>query len=275
MQRAAATSPASSPASATRTAATEPSSKRRRIEGTTTTSSPSISAPGTPRTETPNGQRTPSLLRGGSSTFIRVEGTDTDWVLDVPVQISNPSPAQTSSTIPHTNGNHSSTSRFGVLANREENREDAFSEEDNIWAPNLPRGRQTFGSFKRKSRTTTTSQQPINNDNDADLTPNSDSEAVSSDSEEDPDSRLRRKPEQTGPRNSSNPNKGQVDSDEEMRQVRHAMGKKLNNMQFKYGQGGGGGGGRRDHDRGQRGTKRRGGRDEGNYKMKKKARKTI
>ena len=285
MQRATAASPATStPASsAAQTPATEHLAKRRRIE-TTTTSSPSISVPGTPTNETPNRQATPSMARGGFSKFGRFEGADTEWVLNVNVIVPGAgasSSAQKKNTDNNVNALNGAASRFNVLAARHEDEENASSEQDDIWDSGQPSGRQTFGSFEKRKRRVVSEQV----DNDEVLSSASDSnEKSDSGDDTDSDASYHDHTHKTPTRQHGKfqpKAANDVDSDEEMRQVRRAMEQKHRNMMF--GPGGSGARGIKDTwaagprkwERGNRVTKREGGRDGGSYKRQKKARKTI
>lgn len=269
MQRASAASPATSiprPVGA-QTPATEPPVKRRRIESSTT--SPSISVPGTPTIDSANGlvTPTPTTVRGGVSTFTRV-GADTEWVLEMkpPSRESALRSTENSSHNFKPSGPNGSASRFTALADQDDEIEDMSGEEEDIWNTAQPSGRQTFGSFKKqKSRKPTQQNQPPD-DNEEDL-----SSASGSDDDSDSDNGSDEKPG--------------LDSDEEMRRAARSMekhrsmegggfgGRPGQNAFSNRGQSGG----KRPFDNGQRGQKRKG-REQGSYKQKKKAknsRKTI
>ena len=244
MQRAAASTPTSQPA---QTPSTEPATKRRRIDSAT--SSPALSTPGTPNTESnfiPQFAPLAQILRRvGTSTFDRGEGADTEWVLDLKLKI--PGEVKAQSRNDSTKGSIKANGISGIpgLGNTEPDESEAEEEEageEDIWQ-HQPSGRQTYGSFRQKSKHVTTPQDQTGADNEADL---------SSGSGSDPDS-------------DSN-----VDSDEEMRQVRKAMEQKHDRM------GAGAGSSRGGKNRGRGGGpsktgKRR--REESSYKAKKKARK--
>ncbi|KAL2414190.1 hypothetical protein ABEF95_000886 [Exophiala dermatitidis] len=263
MQRAAAASP--SGAATTQTPSTEPSSKRRRIEDTTV--SPSASAPGTPASAsgTPHSSadvQTTSLgvARGGLSTFNRGDGADTEWVLDL--NMTFPATAKVDVSHPSANGqmNGGNPSRNSTR----QGQASEGSEDEDIWS-NQPSGRQTYGSFKHKRRSKTAQGDLEDN---GDLSPGSEASDTDSDSDDtDHNGSRHRTPSRRGKTKASKA----ADSDEEMRQVRRAMEQKHRNMQGTGGppaRGGGGGGGTPSG-----GGKRR--REDGNYKSRKKSRKTI
>ncbi|KAL2423927.1 hypothetical protein ABEF95_010012 [Exophiala dermatitidis] len=263
MQRAAAASP--SGAATTQTPSTEPSSKRRRIEDTNF--SPSASAPGTPASapgtpHSPADVQTTNLgvARGGVSTFNRGDGADTEWVLDL--NMTFPPATKDSVSRPSANGHmnagdHSRNLTWDAEASEE-------SEDEDIWS-NQPSGRQTYGSFKHKRKSKTTQS---NLEDNGDLSPGSEASDADSDSDDlDHNGSHHRTPSRRGKKKASKA----ADSDEEMRQVRRAMEQKHRNMQGTGGppgRGGGGGGGTPSG-----GGKRR--REDGNYKSRKKSRKTI
>ena len=286
MQRAGATTPASSGA---QTPATEPLAKRRRIESAA--SSPSVSVPGTPV----GGVTNSGLLipaRGGISTFTRFEGADTEWVLDMKMKIPKDSQSDLSRKSDRVNG---SASRFSALAERNGEHDEVSAEEDDIWNTSQPSGRQTFGTFKRKRKSRVTAYHQAQED-DEDLssasasgdTSDSDADCNSDPSSNSYTARHRRTP--TSQRNGHSMARKEVDSDEEMRQARRAIEQKHRSMM-----GGAGamprnnststlpitGGSDNRQFRGNRssekekGGKKRKRRDEGSYKKKKKARKTI
>ncbi|KIX09749.1 uncharacterized protein Z518_00830 [Rhinocladiella mackenziei CBS 650.93] len=269
MQRAAASTPASS---ATQTLSTEPLAKRRRMESGM--SSPADSTPGTPSNEinTPavDAQSTGlTLARGGTSTFTREEGADTEWILDLQMTFPSCIGAQTDGhSQSQVNGINESTPRSRVGENNAGDKDEAGQDEEDIWT-NQPRGRQMYGSFKKRKSRTSTGTNNRQQDQD-DLSsgpgdPDSDSES-DSDTSNSPDSDVGRKtPSQKRKQNSSR----DVDSDEEMRKVRREIERKHRNMAGlgPKGPSGGGGGG------GAQGRKRR--REDGNYKNQKKSRKTI
>ncbi|KIX92454.1 uncharacterized protein Z520_11774 [Fonsecaea multimorphosa CBS 102226] len=300
MQRAAAAttprSATSTPTSSTthQTPATEPLAKRRRIDSTT--SSPSAtSTPGTPSnglayagSSTPTNASQNSGLgiapRGGTSTFTRFEGADTEWVLDLKMRFSgDKQPSYTDA-----NGNDErvdpARSRFGLLSSRNEDEEE--EEEEDIWNNNQPSGRQTFGSFdgkRRKSRSSTRQGQGQDHDeNDPDLSSASDSDsAPDSDSDSDsdlerdniPNSSNRSTPRQTNRGTPAKPTTAtaEIDSDEEMDRVRMAIEQKHRSMM-----GSGGHGARNTLGTPKAGNKRkREGNGKKNKNKNKKARKTM
>lgn len=283
MQRAAASSPATS-SNNLQTPSTEPLAKRRRIESAA--SSPSVSTPGTPASgaggATPVAAvATPSAVgtaaqassfgaaRGGTSIFNRGEGDDTEWVLETKVKI----PANNVKT-PRSNGRGGAAGSNPVVetkgsrfqfgeeedpADDDDEDDEDDPEEDDIWN-NQPRGRQTYGSFKQKRKSKDAARDSNSaSDSDDDDDDDDDDE---DDSELDDNAR-RRGPGGKGhkPSSSRGGKTKDIDSDEEMRQVRRAIEQKHRNMMGTGTPGGGGG------------PKRR--REEGNYKAKKKARKTI
>ncbi|ETI24565.1 hypothetical protein G647_03934 [Cladophialophora carrionii CBS 160.54] len=266
MQRAAAASPTTSAAasSTTHTPATEPSSKRRRVESTT--SSPVTSIPGTPMNELPNGLASPTMARGGVSTFRREEA-DTEWVLDVKVQV--PQYKGSDSARKTNRDGNTALNRFNALGDQHEEGE-ASSSEDDIWTAAQPSGRQTFGTFrKRKSRIATPSDriqadgdEDLSSASDADDHSESDDESGSDRSSDSHTARGHQTPTSHGKRRSHQPK--DVNSDEEMRQVRQAIEQKHRNMR----------GTAMDHPKAKQGNKRKG-REQGSYKKRKKARKTI
>ncbi|KIW68569.1 hypothetical protein PV04_04507 [Phialophora macrospora] len=265
MQRAAAASPTTSTAasSTVHTPATEPSAKRRRVESNT--SSPVTSVPGTPMNEIPNGLATPIMVRGGVSTF-RHEQAETEWVLDVKVRLPQ---QKRSGYASKGNGNGSADPNgFSALVDRDEEGGDNSSEED-IWTTTQPSGRQTFGSFRKgKSRNTTQADQSREDDedlssaSDADEHFDSDEDSRSESSSNSCTARHRKTPTSHG-KSRVNPTKD-LNSDDEMRQVRQAIEQKHRNMRGTAG----------DHPKAKHGNKR-GGREQGSYKTRKKARKTI
>lgn len=130
MQRAAASSPNQPTATSSRTFASAPPSKRRRIDTQLQpdTPSPSVNTP-SQLTSTPDSkmaQDTQSRAR---------EGGETEWILKINLPRANP---QT----PQVNGHG-------------QEGDEVEDEEDEIWA-NQAVGRQSYGSFKRKKAQTTT-----------------------------------------------------------------------------------------------------------------------
>lgn len=252
MQRAGASTTSTPAASTTSTPVTEPVAKRRRVESET--SSPSASAAGTPYTPAGSSQTSEApvttfgLSRGGTSTFGRGEGADTEWVLDLKMRF--PKTGKVKSRTSGANG-----SRFDTLEDDDGDEADGDEEED-IWS-HQPAGRQAYGSFKQKRRSRV---QESHSANDEDLDSLSD---ASEDKEHNKSGR--HTPSRKRPKNSS---KG-ADSDEEMRQVRRAMEAKHRSMAGTGTPGGGGGGG------GHPGGGHKRSREEGNYKSRKKSRKTI
>lgn len=266
MQRAAAASPTSaSPTTTAQTPSTEPSAKRRRIESTA--SSPAGSTPGTPSLGpgTPsaaNETHTPGLTapRGGISTFSRGDEADTEWVLDLKLPFPDGSkPAQNGQK--ELRANEVNGSRFSSIhgLQDQDSSEDDVEEED-IWA-NQPSGRQIYGLFKQKRKTKAAQTKQQEN---GDLSSGSDDSDADSGSDN-PDHA--KSHHATPSRKRQNKRSKEVDSDEEMRQVRRAIEQKHRSM---LGTGNMAHGGGRAAGRGQ---KR--GREDGNYKSWKKSRKTI
>ena len=271
MQRASAASPTTSiPRSASaQTPATEPAAKRRRVEDST--SSTSISVPGTPTNGTISGLATPTAGRGGITTFTRT-GADTEWVLDLKVPSTRDKTSRTaekSSTKVESNGVNGSASRFSALVDRNNEVEENSVEEEDIWNTAQSSGRQTFGSFKKQKSRKSAQKYEAPDGDEQDLR-----SASGSDDDSDSDGGANEGPA--------------LDSDEEMRRAKKAMEEKHRSMQ---GQGGGferrprhaafsnrgQAGGGRSFGNAQAGQKRKG-REEGSYKQKKKAknsRKTI
>ncbi|EXJ91898.1 hypothetical protein A1O3_00448 [Capronia epimyces CBS 606.96] len=269
MKRAAAASPTSTPTAATtQTPSSEPFAKRRRIENTA--SSPSASNPATPS----RGSGTPTLTaetqstsltlpREGISTFSRGDGADTEWVLDLKIPFSN-GPSSSSHSLAKPQASGVNGSRFSSLHEEEQNPNDDSEdgpEDEDIWT-NQPVGRQTYGSFKQKRKTGTV--QKKNEDDNGDLSSGSENPDAESDSDgSDHHATHRRTPSRLNKKKFSN----DADSDEEMRLVRRAIEQKHRTMlgTATAAHGGGGIGGR--------GQKR--GREDGNYKSRKKLRQTI
>ncbi|KAJ9629180.1 hypothetical protein H2204_008969 [Knufia peltigerae] len=257
MQRAAA-STSSSPVAATPSSSApgdyQPS-KRRRFDLESFSAS---STPGTPQAPTTSEPQISTFgqSRGGTSTFDRGEGADTEWVLDL--KMSFPDANQK-------NGDSVNGTRFGRLP--QDNDGDADSDEEDIWS-NRPSGRQTYGSFKTKRKSRPQAKRDVDGGEES---PSEEEE----DGEEHDHSKHRTPTRNRKRRSSSNG----ADSDEEMRQVRRAIETKHRNMS---GQGqtpraspaGTGWNSRLPiTGGGVHGQKRR--RDDGNYKAHKKARKTI
>ncbi|KAJ9497642.1 hypothetical protein LTR99_007269 [Exophiala xenobiotica] len=262
MQRAAASSTTSTPAASTSaTPTTEHLAKRRRVESQA--SPPSTSTPGTPYTpvEAHSPSTTFGLSRGGSSTFNRGLGADTEWVLNLETTIENSSKTRARS---QANGKSSKGSRFNGLA--EDSGEGTDPEEEDIWN-NQPSGRQTYGSFKQKRKSR---PKPNNAANDESIdSPSDQSESDGHD--------LSHQRTPSGKRK-KNHSKG-ADSDEEMRQVRKAIEAKHRNMMStgppRANLAGGGNSPYQSFagNQGGYGQKRR--REDGDYKSRKKLRKTI
>ncbi|KAI1621785.1 hypothetical protein EDD37DRAFT_495573 [Exophiala viscosa] len=261
MQRASVSTTSIPAASKTSTPVTEPVAKRRRVESET--HSHSTSGPGTPYTPAASSQTSDAqtttfgLSRGGISTFNRGECADTEWVLDLKMRAPKAKPE------PRPNGTNGS--RFDALED-DDDQEDEDDDDEDIWS-HQHSGRQAYGSFKgkRKSRL----QQNQNADDEGE-----DSASDASEDEEQNTS-SRHTPSRKRQKNSSK----DADSDEEMRQVRRAMEAKHGRMAATTPKSGGGGGGGRlpitgGHPGGGGGGHKRS-REDGNYKMKKKARKTI
>jgi hypothetical protein len=217
------------------------------------------------------------MARGGISTSSRYEGADTEWVLDVSVPIANMKTQTTThgnGTYQEINGLKASTSRFGALADWQEDNMDNISEEDDIWDTTQSSGRQTFGSFKkRRSRAP-----PEENENDQDLSSGSDSEEGSESGDDfesgSPSESYRNHKPKRHRDTQSTPAKENMDSDEEMRQVRRAIQQKHQNLRSGSSQQGARGGkgtpaaGGRNKVQGSRVMKSRG-------DLKKRSRKTI
>jgi hypothetical protein len=142
------------------------------------------------------------------------------------------------------------------------------SDEEDIWA-NQGAGRQTYGSFKSKRKS-----RPVPNDHDVDLASEESGETDADGSDDsEPHARSRQTP---GKKNKS----GDVDSDEEMRQVRKAIEAKHRSMMGTTPRGGGSPREERGlpltgNRGGFGGGQRKRGREEGGYKSRKKARQTI
>jgi len=256
MRRAAASTTSTPAASTTATPATEPFAKRRRVE--IQASPPSTSTPGTPYT--PVEEHSPSttfgLSRGGTSTFNRGAGADTEWVLDLKTTFENSLKTRARS---EANGKTSQGSCFNGLA--EEPGEGTDTEEEDIWN-NQPSGRQTYGSFKQKRKS-----RPRPNDESIDSpSDHSDSDGPDLSNHRTPSGK-RKKNHSTG-----------ADSDEEMRQVRKAIEAKHRNMTSTAPRANPAGGGKSPYqpytgNQAGSGQKRR--REDGDYKSRKKSRKTI
>ncbi|KIV86305.1 hypothetical protein PV11_01923 [Exophiala sideris] len=257
MQRASVSTTSTPAASKTSTPATEPLAKRRRVESET--HSPSTSTPDTPYTPTASSQTSDAqvtafgLSRGGISTFNRGEGADTEWVLDLKMRVPKTDSQQQS----RTNGTNG---RFDAL---EDDDGEADEDDEDIWS-HQPPGRQAYGSFKGKRRSRLQQSQAADDED-----PDSPSEASEDDEQ---NTSTRQTPSQKRQKNNSK----DADSDEEMLQVRRAMEAKHGRMTATTPRTGGGGarlpisGG---HPGGGGGHKRS--REDGNYKMRKKSRKTI
>lgn len=267
MRRAAASSVPSTPtgaASTSQTPLTEPAVKRRRIDSGA--SSPATSTPGTPLSGTNNaatgGGRDSNFgaSRGGVSNFIPGEGADTEWVLNL--KMTFPGVGKTTSNghaHPRSNTPNETPSRAN--ASRLDNRDQDQDDED-IWA-NQPSGRQTFGSFRRKQRSKT-QQNPTSDDEDL-SSGSEESDSGSGSGSDFPNGPRPDRPSQRTPSQRRSAKAGKdVDSDEEMRQVRRAMEAKHRSMMGTgpTTQGVGGGGQKRS-------------RESGGYKTRKKARQTI
>ena len=126
MQRASASSPTQSTASSSRTPASEPFTKRRRLDPQSQPTTPS------PSVRNPNGFATRSGSTAEEEALIRAhnrrEGDETEWVLKI-----NLPTAETS----------------GPTVNGHSHREDDVDDGDDVWADETV-GRQTYGSFSRK-----------------------------------------------------------------------------------------------------------------------------
>lgn len=254
--------------------------------------SPSSPTLGTPTNGTPvsGGLAAPTAMaqntglvlpaRGGLSTFDRFEGADTEWVLDLkpvlPVESKNKSTcSQKTRSQVNSNGVNGS-SRFSVLA---EQRQDESEEDEDIWSTKAqPSGRQTFGSFKKKKKTrhsdaTASQYASLDDGEDEEGSPASDSESAETTGSDSSSSntRYRKTRTPTSTRKSQRPKNPQdVDSDEEMRRVRAAIEQKHRNMA-----GSGPGGSAGHHLKTLKNRQKRKGRDDGSYKSHKRARKTI
>lgn len=161
MQRAAATSPKSSPNSP-QTPSSEPTSKRRRLD------TPSqITPSGTPVSSSYNDRSAPvaaSKAEADAQSAARArnfrEGGETEWILDLGLPGAN-------------------TGAAPVEATRDDEGEESYDED--IWS-NQNTGRQTYGSFKRKSmRESLKTNTSGMDDDDDELSSLSGSESVSSD----------------------------------------------------------------------------------------------
>jgi len=152
---------------------------------------------------------------------------------------------------------------------------DADQDEEDIWATGQPPGRQTYGTFKQKRRSRK-QQPPAANAADGEE-PSSQSQSGESDADSGPDSDSEEAANTAGRHDGGRSRSGgqtpqtpvrkqakDVDSDEEMRQVRRAIEAKHRSMMGMAPNGGGRSGG---------GQKRS--RESGTYKTRKKARKTI
>lgn len=320
MQRATASTPPNQ-RGGMQTPSTEPAFKRRKINDTSAASSPSVSStPGTPyAADTKYTQQTPTTLpeilrRGGTSTFTRGDGADTEWVLDLKMTPRQSKPVN--GTNGNTNGPSGIPGLGEVESDKDEDDDDDDDDED-IWH-NQPAGRQTYGSFKRKGQAGGKPKKAKDNDadeDDEDLSSASNSLSDSSDGDSDSDKdndpstssdedndkntyarqrrlqqKLKRKQSEGSTGGGRKGKKGTTtaaeDSDEEMRRVRLAMEQKHDRM---AGIGGGGGlhgtprGGGGGGNVGRGGTKRPRRPDDHhgyntNYKERprsKKARKTI
>lgn len=152
MQRAAASSPDQAIRSSSRVPASEPPSKRRRVEFQSHLPPPS------PLSRTPSqatvhtGAKSEQETQDSTRTPITTESDETDWVLNI--------------NLPHVKGNSANLTNGGRYD------EDDEEQEDDIWAPQAI-GRQTYGSFKRKKAGTTPAPPT---ENDADLSSASDSD---------------------------------------------------------------------------------------------------
>ena len=251
--------------------------------------------PGTPVDGASNlGLALPTTARGGISTFMRSDGADSEWVLDVkaPDADLKRGTSMTNLNSKRANGN---ASHFGALAEVGAHTE-VEVEEENVWNSGQSSGRQMFGSFKRK-RKSRTKTDPEQTHDGGDLDSKSESEDESgsdadsgSDASTDSCTAHRRKTPTTQ-RNGISKSTKDLESDEEMRQVRRAIEQKHRSMM-----GGaktvprsnnnnisrlpvtGGFDGRPPWPQGSetgKGRKIPRRRDEGSYKKKKRARKTI
>ncbi|EXJ60590.1 hypothetical protein A1O7_04743 [Cladophialophora yegresii CBS 114405] len=210
------------------------------------------------------------MARGGVSTFRR-EQADTDWVLDVKVQATQSKRLSSASKTNHNYNGNTTLSRFNPLGDQHEEGE-ATSSEDDIWNVAQTSGRQTFGTFRKSiSRSTATAQtDQIHADGDEDLSSASDADEHSgsddesgSDNSSDRHSARRHQTPTGHGKGRSHPTRD-INSDEEMHHVRQAIEQKHRNMR----------GTAMEYPKSKQGNKRKG-RDQGSYKKRKKARKTI
>jgi hypothetical protein len=209
------------------------------------------------------------MARGGISTF-KHEEAETEWVLEVKVPL--PQYKRTGHATKSNQNGSADPNGFSALAGRDEEGGASSSEED-IWTTTQPSGRQTFGSFRKgKSRTTSAQlNQTREGDDDEDLSSasnagehsDSDEESGAESSSDSHTARRHKIPPTSHGKSRANPTKD-INSDEEMRQVRQAIEKKHRNMR----------GTAIDHPKAKQGMKRKG-REQGSYKTRKKARKTI
>lgn len=166
MQRATASTPPNQ-RGGPHTPSTEPALKRRKTNDASTRSSPSVSStPGTlyaaeSRSMQHSSTSTPEFLRRiGTNTFTRGEGADTEWVLDLKLPAVAPRRPQPRSIRSNHGTNGGEVSVIPGLGevddddndNTSEDEEGQEQEEEDIWQ-NQPAGRQTYGSFKRKGKT--------------------------------------------------------------------------------------------------------------------------
>ncbi|KIV93020.1 hypothetical protein PV10_04265 [Exophiala mesophila] len=237
MQRASASTPTSATStpktqpSYTNTPTTEPSSKRRKIASAT--DSPFASDPASPI-----GTPSEGFGRLGTSTFVRPPGAETEWVLDLNDKFLQPAgPAALVANKHVTNGQgKSSNNSIPGLGDVSSGAESEGTDED-MWR-NQPPGRQTFGVYKKKQRTrTSTSNQPTDDDSNGDSDEGSDSGSDSENGSQDSDSDSADSSPRSKSRSNSKKSTGNqktstrdVDSDEEMRRVRREMEQKHSRM---------------------------------------------
>jgi hypothetical protein len=207
---------------------------------------------------------TPEFLRrGGTNTFTRGEGADTEWVLDLMLPAAaprRPQPSKIRSNHGTNGGEVSVIPGLGEVDDDDddsdttsEDEEDQEREEEDIWH-NQPAGRQTYGSFKRKGKTSGKQKNAnaeagddeeddeelssaSNSDSESDRDSDSDNASLSSDDEDDDKNtyaRQRRRKQKQHGSDSFKPTKNKKDaaenSDEEMRKVRRAMEQKHDRM---------------------------------------------
>ena len=197
MQRATAATPLSQRGGTQQSPSSEPALKRQKIHDAGTPPSHSVSSTpgGTPyvaenNSTQPRSTALPDILRrGGRSTFTRGEGADTEWVLDV--KLPEVAPLQNTylrsvRTRSHgaKGGNISGIPGLGEVDDNDDTSEDEDADEEDIWH-DQPSGRQTYGSFKRKSAADRKRDEAgTDHDHDEDLSSGSDSSGPDSDSDE-------------------------------------------------------------------------------------------